>query len=53
VHLVSGIAGIKRKRCFGSCDACSKDDCGHCTNCKDMEKFGGTDKKAVLCAEAM
>jgi len=39
VHLVSGIAGIKRKRRCGSCDAYSKDDCGHCTNCQDMKKI--------------
>ena len=33
------------------CDACSKDDRGQCTNCRDMIKFGGCGRKsrAVLC----
>ena len=51
MYLVSGIAEIKRKRCCGSRDACSKDNCGHCTNCKDMKKFGGTGKKKQCCVQ--
>lgn len=51
LYLVSGNAGIKRKRRCRSCDACSKDDCGHCPNCKDMKKFGGTGRKKQCCVQ--
>ena len=51
MYLANGIVGIKRKQRCGSCDACSKDDCGQCTNCKDMIKFGGTGRKKQCCLQ--
>jgi len=41
----------KRKQRCGTCDACSKDDCAECVNCKDMVKFGGTGKKKKCCVQ--
>ena len=35
--------GVKRPRC--SCEGCSLSDCGVCSNCSDMKKFGGTGRK--------
>jgi len=41
---------MKRKQHCGSCDACTRDNCEQCVNCKDMIKFGGTGKKSsVVC----
>ena len=37
-----------RGRC-GECEACTKDDCGGCIECKDMIKFGGTGKRKRPC----
>ena len=51
MYLANGIVGIKRKQRCGSCDACSKDDCGQCTNCRDMIKFGGTGRKKKCCVQ--
>ena len=31
------------------CDACQAPDCGKCTNCKDMVKFGGTGRGKQAC----
>ena len=28
---------------------CKRKDCGSCTNCKDMKKFGGQGKKKQKC----
>lgn len=41
----------KRKQRCGTCDACYKDDCAKCVNCKDMVKFGGTGKKKKCCVQ--
>ena len=40
---------LKRRRC-GACEACLETDCGECTNCKNMIKFGGpgTSKQACV-----
>ena len=37
-----------RGRC-GECEACIKEDCGECVECKDMIKFGGTGKRKRPC----
>ena len=29
------------------CYGCNRKDCGSCTNCKDMKKFGGQKKKEM------
>ena len=34
-----------------SCDACSKDECGQCTNCEDMIKFGDCGRKRQCCVQ--
>ena len=31
------------------CEGCLKSDCGTCSNCKDMKKFGGTGSKKKGC----
>eukprot|EP00731_Ephydatia_muelleri_P024749 Em0016g1020a len=38
----------KRKRC-GVCEVCQQTDCGQCTACKDMIKFGGTGRSKQCC----
>lgn len=38
----------KRKRC-GTCDGCKTQDCGKCSYCRDMVKFGGPGKKKQAC----
>ena len=43
-----GEGGKKRMRC-GTCDGCQKPNCGKCTNCKDMPKFGGKGTKRQTC----
>ena len=35
-------------RC-GECDACLRDDCGKCHNCKDKPKFGGPGRLKQTC----
>ena len=40
----------RRLRC-GVCEACFKQDCGNCSSCKDMIKFGGTGTKKQCCKE--
>ena len=32
------------------CARCKREDCGTCTNCKDMVKFGGPGRKKQKCA---
>ena len=41
------ILGVKRPRC--SCEGCSLSDCGVCSNCCDMKKFGGPGRKKQRC----
>lgn len=38
----------KRKRC-NECAGCTREDCGSCDTCKDMQKFGGTGRKKECC----
>ncbi len=38
----------RRKKC-GACDNCLAQDCGSCTHCKDMIKFGGSGKSKQSC----
>lgn len=40
--------GPRRKRC-GVCEACQNPDCGACTHCKDMLKFGGSGRSKQAC----
>ncbi|CAK9832323.1 DNA (cytosine-5)-methyltransferase PliMCI [Anthophora retusa] len=42
------ISGPKRHRC-GICETCQQPDCGTCTACKDMIKFGGSGKSKQAC----
>ena len=35
-------------RC-GECDACTRPNCGHCTYCLDMKRFGGPNIKKQAC----
>ena len=39
----------KTKRRCNICENCMKKDCGQCTYCKDMIKFGGTGKSKQAC----
>uniref|UniRef100_A0A8C7CI06 DNA (cytosine-5)-methyltransferase n=1 Tax=Oncorhynchus kisutch TaxID=8019 RepID=A0A8C7CI06_ONCKI len=40
--------GIKRQRC-GVCEVCLVPDCGKCSACKDMIKFGGSGRSKQAC----
>lgn len=40
------ILGVKRPRARCSCEGCSLSDCGVCSNCCDMKKFGGPGRKS-------
>uniref|UniRef100_A0A4W5Q3A1 DNA (cytosine-5)-methyltransferase n=1 Tax=Hucho hucho TaxID=62062 RepID=A0A4W5Q3A1_9TELE len=40
--------GIKRQRC-GVCEVCLVPDCGNCSACKDMIKFGGSGRSKQAC----
>ncbi|XP_076753512.1 DNA (cytosine-5)-methyltransferase PliMCI [Xylocopa sonorina] len=42
------ISGPKRHRC-GVCETCQQPDCGICTACKDMIKFGGSGRSKQAC----
>uniref|UniRef100_A0A3Q1C2H1 DNA (cytosine-5)-methyltransferase n=1 Tax=Amphiprion ocellaris TaxID=80972 RepID=A0A3Q1C2H1_AMPOC len=42
--------GVKRQRC-GVCEVCQSPDCGKCTACKDMIKFGGSGKSKQACKQ--
>ena len=39
----------RRSRC-GVCAGCVREDCGECSQCKDMKKFGGLGKKKQACS---
>ena len=41
--------GKKRSRC-GNCIPCTLQDCGKCTYCLDMKKFGGPGRKKRCCS---
>uniref|UniRef100_A0A3P8WZJ4 DNA (cytosine-5)-methyltransferase n=1 Tax=Cynoglossus semilaevis TaxID=244447 RepID=A0A3P8WZJ4_CYNSE len=41
---------VKRHRC-GVCEVCQSPDCGKCTACKDMIKFGGSGKSKQACKQ--
>uniref|UniRef100_A0A4W4H127 DNA (cytosine-5)-methyltransferase 1 n=1 Tax=Electrophorus electricus TaxID=8005 RepID=A0A4W4H127_ELEEL len=40
--------GVKRQRC-GVCEVCQAPDCGKCSACKDMIKFGGSGRSKQAC----
>ncbi|KAK5639618.1 hypothetical protein RI129_012110 [Pyrocoelia pectoralis] len=40
--------GPRRKRC-GICEACQTSDCGKCSHCRNMLKFGGTGRSKQAC----
>uniref|UniRef100_A0A8C2IQ98 DNA (cytosine-5-)-methyltransferase 1 n=1 Tax=Cyprinus carpio TaxID=7962 RepID=A0A8C2IQ98_CYPCA len=40
--------GVKRHRC-GVCEVCQAPDCGKCSACKDMIKFGGSGRSKQAC----
>ncbi|XP_033200860.1 DNA (cytosine-5)-methyltransferase PliMCI [Bombus vancouverensis nearcticus] len=42
------VSGPKRHRC-GVCETCQQPDCGICTACKDMIKFGGSGRSKQAC----
>ncbi|XP_063239030.1 DNA (cytosine-5)-methyltransferase PliMCI-like [Bacillus rossius redtenbacheri] len=42
--------GPRRKRC-GVCETCQQPDCGACSACKDMLKFGGSGKSKQACVK--
>ena len=43
-------SGTKQKgRPCGQCEACSREDCGECRQCKDKKKFGGPNKLRQRC----
>ena len=39
----------RSRYCCGSCDACMVDDCGKCSHCLDMPRFGGEWIKRQKC----
>ncbi|CAK8688847.1 unnamed protein product [Clavelina lepadiformis] len=41
---------IRRHRC-GTCEVCLKPDCGECSACKDMVKFGGSGRSKQACVQ--
>ncbi|GIY34057.1 hypothetical protein CDAR_419951 [Caerostris darwini] len=41
---------LRRKRC-GVCETCQLPDCGQCSFCKDMIKFGGSGRSKQACAK--
>lgn len=40
--------GPRKKRC-GICEACQSPDCGKCSYCRDMLKFGGSGRSKQAC----
>ena len=44
------IIGARKRRC-GHCTACLQHDCGQCSSCKDMSKFGGPGRKKQCCEQ--
>ena len=49
---MAGAVGVRRKRrarC-DTCTGCKRDDCGECTYCRDMPKFGGAGGQRRACA---
>uniref|UniRef100_A0A8C7XGV9 DNA (cytosine-5)-methyltransferase n=1 Tax=Oryzias sinensis TaxID=183150 RepID=A0A8C7XGV9_9TELE len=43
-------SALKRQRC-GVCEVCQSPDCGKCTACKDMIKFGGSGRSKQACKQ--
>ena len=41
-------AAPKRRRC-GVCEVCQLTDCGKCSACRDMVKFGGSGRSKQAC----
>jgi len=42
------VSAPKRRRC-GVCEACQLPECGTCSHCKDMIKFGGSGRSKQAC----
>ena len=49
LHIASTVT-VRNKR-YGQCPSCRTPDCGHCTHCKDMRKFGGPGCKKKGCMQ--
>ena len=41
--------GIRKQQHCGMCDGCQTQDCGKCSHCRDMIKFGGPGRKKQAC----
>ena len=48
-EIVGKKARKRRRRACGVCPGCVREDCGRCSNCRDMVKFGGTGCKKKRC----
>ncbi|KAJ8680875.1 hypothetical protein QAD02_016662 [Eretmocerus hayati] len=46
----SDALALKRRRC-GVCEPCQQPDCGECSNCKNMIKFGGPGRSKQACVK--
>ena len=49
INLIGTPIGVNSRKC--KCSGCSLLDCGLCTFCKDMIKFGGPGKKKQRCSK--
>ncbi|KAK0063574.1 DNA (cytosine-5)-methyltransferase 1 [Biomphalaria pfeifferi] len=49
-QIIDEAVKTKKQRC-GICEICQQPDCGKCTACKDMTKFGGTGRAKQACKE--
>lgn len=41
--------GIRKRHRCGTCNGCQMQDCGKCSHCRDMIKFGGPGRKKQAC----
>ena len=49
-YVVKKMKGRKASRCLG-CEPCMRADCGLCSRCQDMTKFGGRGRMKKACQE--
>ena len=52
VRWTTSSSAFRRRRC-NTCEACRRVDCGVCSNCSDMPKFGGPGTKRQSCAASL